>query len=39
MPIEIDMLESEFLGPAFGRGLAEGRQEGRQEVTWPSSRA
>ncbi len=31
MPIEIDMLESEFLGPAFRRGLAEGRQEGRQE--------
>ena len=31
MPIHIDILENEVLGPVFLKGLQEGRQEGRQE--------
>jgi flagellar biosynthesis/type III secretory pathway protein FliH len=31
MPIHIDILENEVLGPVFLKGLQEGLQEGRQE--------
>ena len=32
MPIHIDILENEVLGPVYKRGLEQGRQEGLQEA-------